>query len=281
MKIFLSWSSERSRHVATALRNWLPLVLQSTEPWLSERDIAAGDRWSHQVGKKLEECDFGIICLTRENTEAPWVLFEAGALSRTLATAAVCPYLYDLEIQEITGPLSQFQAKKADRTSTRELVGAINQKANSPLPEPRLDEIFEVLWPKLEADLAAVPAATTPVPKLRSQSEVLEELVVSMRRIEHRVARLGRVSSGDQRFQVRLSSDEINVDTEWTIEVDSASDIVSKTARILGVDPEGFGSDWYLSDPGNSERVSNRDELRHRMEGAPRTLTLQHTTIPF
>jgi hypothetical protein len=281
MKIFLSWSGERSRHVATALRDWLPMLLQNTEPWLSDRDIAAGDRWSLEVGKKLEECQFGIICLTRENTEAPWVLFEAGALSKTLVTSAVCPYLYDVELQEIAGPLSQFQAKKADRASTLELVGAINQKAASPLPQQRLDELYDVLWAKLETKLAAVPQTTQPTPKLRSQPEVLEELVGSVRRLELRVSRIGRVGSLDQKFNVRLSSDEISVDTEWTIEVDSPGEVLSRAAKILGLDPDGFGSDWHFADPGSHERVSSREELRRRFEGAPRVLFLQHTTLPF
>lgn len=91
MKVFLSWSGDRSHYVAKALRDWLPLVLQFCEPWLSDRDIAAGDRWSEKIAKELEARNVGIIVLTRDNIRAPWVLFEAGALSKALVTSQVVP----------------------------------------------------------------------------------------------------------------------------------------------------------------------------------------------
>ena len=115
MKIFLSWSGERSKSLATALRDWLPLILHYAQPWLSDKDISAGDRWGLEIGKELEESSFGIICLTQENLGAPWILFEAGALSKIVLVNSVCPYLLDVEYSDIGGPLSQFQAKRQRR----------------------------------------------------------------------------------------------------------------------------------------------------------------------
>lgn len=42
MRVFVSWSGERSREVAKAFRDWLPLVLHYAEPWVSDADIEAG-----------------------------------------------------------------------------------------------------------------------------------------------------------------------------------------------------------------------------------------------
>ncbi len=285
MKIFLSWSGDRSRHVALALRDWLPMILQNTEPWLSDRDIAAGERWALEIGKRLEECHFGIICLTQDNTEAPWVLFEAGALSKALATASVCPYLFEVELQEITGPLAQFQAKKADQISTKELVFSINQRSPAQLPQTRLDELFELLWPKLESKLAAVPKSGDPVPKRRSESEILEDLVGSVRRLDYRIGslshRIGRAGLPDSAVYLRLSSDEISPDTEFAETVESPGQVLNAAARTLSVDPKEFGSTWYFADPGSGKRVGSREELLKCFEGAPRVLYLQHRRTPF
>ena len=69
MKIFISWSGLRSQALAEALRDWLPLVLHYAEPWLSKSDIKSGDRWSIEVAKELQETNFGVICVTRENSK--------------------------------------------------------------------------------------------------------------------------------------------------------------------------------------------------------------------
>ncbi len=58
MKVFISWSGERSGLVAKALREWLPLVLHYVKPWLSESDIKPGERWSAKVAENLEATSF-------------------------------------------------------------------------------------------------------------------------------------------------------------------------------------------------------------------------------
>src|SRR5438309_2275445 len=52
---------------------------------------------------------------TPENVGAPWVLFEAGALAKSMQGARVIPLLFNLGIGDITGPLAQFQAKKVEK----------------------------------------------------------------------------------------------------------------------------------------------------------------------
>src|SRR5690349_13184449 len=96
MKPFISWSGECSRAVASILRNWLPDVIHNVEPWMSVSDIAAGDRWGSQVQHMLKECRFGVICVTPDNLTAPWLMFEAGALSKAIQVTYVCPFLIGL-----------------------------------------------------------------------------------------------------------------------------------------------------------------------------------------
>ena len=55
MKVFISWSGERSESLAKALRKWFPLVLHYVDPWLSQSDIQAGERWSIEIAKLARE----------------------------------------------------------------------------------------------------------------------------------------------------------------------------------------------------------------------------------
>jgi hypothetical protein len=186
MKIFISWSGERSQALAQALRDWLPMVLYYTEPWLSHSDIDAGERWANVVAKELETTKFGIICITRENLTTPWILFEAGALAKSMQEGRVIPLLLDIEFRDITGPLAQFQAKKVEKTGLNDVVSSINQFSETKLTESRLVPQFTTLWPALEAKVTAIPKTPAPAKHNRPQHEILEELVSSVRGLDMR-----------------------------------------------------------------------------------------------
>lgn len=187
MKVFLSWSGDRSHRVAQALRDWLPGVLQAVEPWLSSEDLAVGERWATALTKALEETRLGIICLTRDNLNAGWLHFEAGALSKASADSLLCLYSFDVPLPEITGPLSQFQAVHADREGTFKLLRSINHLSTGPnLPDSTLSRAFELWWPQLETLLSAIPSASEPTAplntledKMERALELLEKLVAN------------------------------------------------------------------------------------------------------
>ena len=82
MKVFISWSGELSRRVAEILRGWLPNVNQKLDTFVSSQDIEMGSRWEEGIAGQLAGTHCGILCLTPQNREKPWVLFEAGALSK-------------------------------------------------------------------------------------------------------------------------------------------------------------------------------------------------------
>jgi TIR domain len=95
MSGFISWSGKRSKDIALELRRWLPNVLQAADVWMSDVDIEVGMRGIHEIFTHLEKAKVGIICLTPENSNAPWLLFEAGALSKQVVEKSrVCPYLF-------------------------------------------------------------------------------------------------------------------------------------------------------------------------------------------
>ena len=181
MQIFISWSGDRSRDVADALRAWLPLVIQSVKPWMSDQDIAAGSRWLTEVSGTLSATNVGLICVTPENQHNPWLVFEAGALSRTLEQTCVCPLVFGMTPGQLTGPLTQFQANSLDREGIGRVIATINKSlGDRMLDAQQLSEILNVWWPKLLERLDAIPPAAAPAPT-RSTGDQLEELLALAR----------------------------------------------------------------------------------------------------
>lgn len=146
--------------VASALWEWLPRVLYFVDPWMSDRDIHAGERWQLEVAAALEEAGFGILCVTPESVDAPWLLYEAGGLLRR----PVVPLLIGIRAAHITGPLAQFQAKTLDRQGCHDLVVAVNARFGSLIQRAELDRLFDERWPELAARLAVHPPEPRPEP---------------------------------------------------------------------------------------------------------------------
>ena len=151
VKIFLSWSGDRSRAVADVLKNWLPSVLQAVRPYFSPEDIEKGSKWSQEISKELDQSDFGILCLTPENITSPWMLFEAGALSKRLEMARVAPLLVGLEPADVSGPLAQLQLTKLNQEDCFILLKSMNKALGEKgLQDRVLDTVFQKWWPDLD-----------------------------------------------------------------------------------------------------------------------------------
>jgi hypothetical protein len=151
-KVFISWSGDVSFQVGKALRGWLPNVLQAVRPWMST-DIAAGARWGAVLGEELSASNLGILCLTKTNMTAPWLLFEAGALAKHLTEDKVVPYRFQLKADEIPPPLSQFQSVGDDYDGTLGLLESINGICATPLKDEQLKTAFKAWWPRLNKHL--------------------------------------------------------------------------------------------------------------------------------
>jgi hypothetical protein len=153
MRLFVSWSGRRSHEVAIAIRDWIPLALHAVRPFVSTADIGPGSRWQGRIEAELALADFGLVCVTRENQAAPWLNFEAGALSSALANHRVVPLTIDLEPKQIHGPLSQFQAQTLSRQGLQSVIARMNETSDLPVNAATVSRSVDKWWPDLESVL--------------------------------------------------------------------------------------------------------------------------------
>jgi hypothetical protein len=184
MKLFLSWSGERSRQMAESLRRLFPLIVQDLDVFLSAHDIESGARWARELANSLDQSSFGILCLTPDNLDSKWLYFEAGALTKHSEGRACCLLLGGLESPDVPLPLSQFQNRRFDKSGVHSLLRDLNGRVEKPLAAGALDKLFEKFWPDLEIDYDEAITKTnggfvgyTP----RLDRDILEEILLHVR----------------------------------------------------------------------------------------------------
>ena len=186
MRVFISWSGSLSRKVGELFNEWLPNVIQTVDPWFSPEGIAKGEIWFSGIADALANTTFGILCLTKDNLDAPWILFEAGALCKGLSKNRVCPIVIDFEIKNLTAPLNQFNGASVNRAEIQKLVNSINDSAGAAaVPKERVAKAFERLWPDFEEKFGEIIRSQPTSKKDVSlkPDEMTEEILETVRSI--------------------------------------------------------------------------------------------------
>ncbi|MCH5206468.1 MAG: toll/interleukin-1 receptor domain-containing protein [Oscillospiraceae bacterium] len=187
MKIFVSWSGELSKKIAQALKKWIPCIIQSVDVFYSPEDIEKGENWDSKISAELSQCNYGIVCLTSENTLAPWIHFEAGALAKTLESR-VSALMVDIKTSDIQGPLKRYQATKLERDDVWQLISDINNATDSPLDVSVLEGTFNAIWNTMYSEIGEIISSY--IPKDKSQkvdekignNEAIEEILQIVRK---------------------------------------------------------------------------------------------------
>jgi hypothetical protein len=192
MKVFMSWSGLRSKAVAELIANWAKCVVQATQPWISTSGIDRGAVWFSAINDELTNTSVGIICLTHENKNKPWILFEAGALAKGLVNSRVCTFLVELKPSDLESPLSQFNHTTPDEEGLWNLARTLNNSVATPLDTPILEQVFHIHWPVFEARYKKIldDYPEDVVPEVRSNDSMLSELLESSRSISNRLRRV-------------------------------------------------------------------------------------------
>lgn len=158
-EVFVSWSGELSCRAAGLLHTYMPRILQALDVFMSKEDIKSGTRWAEELARELETSEFGVLCLTPDNLESPWLLFEAGALTKHRTGRACGLLLAGLSERDVAGPLAAFQHRVFSEAGVAELMRELNARLASPLRDKDLEASLELWWPRLREDYDACLAA--------------------------------------------------------------------------------------------------------------------------
>lgn len=158
MKVFISWSGTRSKLAASAFRDYCDACLPGIDCFMSDVEITSGERWQDAVAKGLEEASTGVVFVTPENKEKPWILFESGALSKQV-TNAVHIVRFDLQPEQLPRPLSQFQSPECSVEGFDDVLNAIWKDGYSRTITSHLFEKYKSTFAYgLAEQIAEIPA---------------------------------------------------------------------------------------------------------------------------
>jgi len=221
MKVFVSWSGEQSQKIAEALKEWLEQCIQSVEVFFSSEDIEKGDNWQIKLSNELQDTNYGIVCLTAENIDAPWIHFEAGALSKLL-DSKVMVLAMNINFADIKGPLKAFQATKFEKSDILKLLKAINGLQEKPLGEEKLKNSFEAFWPQFQSKIEKIKKETTSDTEDKKASKVNVSVTV------------------DEILQIVRSQNAIINNPEKLLPIDYMSYVLSKSGTMNHEDERVF-----------------------------------------
>ena len=219
LKLFISWSGEFSQKVAETLKKWIPIIIQSVDVFYSPDDIAKGENWGNRLDNALSDCSFGIICLTPENIAAPWIHFEAGALSAAL-NARISAVMLGVNPSDLKGPLTRYQNTVFNHEDFFQLFQSINDASETPLKPEILKNAFDIVWEKLEPEVNSIIkqyAASNTVPAeddSSSDSAAIQEILHLLRK-----------STNDKSESTTQASDPYLFHTDMNIKLGKASPV--------------------------------------------------------
>ena len=176
MRVFVSWSGDRSKAAALGLRSLLEATFPEVVDVFISDQIDAGEMWALRLETELKQSEFGVVCLTEDNFQVPWLLFEAGAIATKFGRARVVPYwIDDLPVGAEKSPLAHFQRMPATHEGTLGLLKSINAARETPRDSQKLAIQFDRWWPDLEKILKCLHAGEPA--NARSERELWETIL--------------------------------------------------------------------------------------------------------
>lgn len=149
-----------------------------------------GSIWFSEIGAAINSVNNGIVCLTKENLTAPWILFEAGALARNFGSNRVCTFLIDVKPKDVSDPLAQFNHTLPTKESMFQLVKTLNERLEgSKLSDTMLQREFDLNWNLFESEFQKIMTETREgeKPPEKSEREILNDIVDLLQGVNRKV----------------------------------------------------------------------------------------------
>lgn len=158
-KIFISWSGESGKQIASKLKEVLEedVFTGKISCFVSDTDIASGEDWWNKIKEELTTSKLGILCITKENTKAPWIYFEAGAMVGN--DIHTIPLLFNCELSVLDRtPLNHSQSVTFhDLKKFQQMILHINNEFKLlDYPKKQIEAISLAAYKKIKKDLSKI-----------------------------------------------------------------------------------------------------------------------------
>ncbi|GAA0503611.1 hypothetical protein GCM10008937_08900 [Deinococcus depolymerans] len=167
------------------------MMIQGSEPFVSSENIEKGTKGLEEILSNLNQSSFGLIIMTSDNVNKPWLYFEAGVISKRFDSGPdtrVSAFMFDLKGSEVKGSnplMSIFQYTENDKDDIFKLIKSINNSMGERrIDDAALIDLFEMVYPQFTEELnhARKYVISIQEPQIEEQSTesiepILNELV--------------------------------------------------------------------------------------------------------
>lgn len=188
LKVFISWSGSLSKSVAKELMDLLRMASDRITPFMSDLNIESGTRGLSVIADELASTSVGILVVTKDNWQSPWLNYEAGALSKEVEDieTRVIPLLVDLEGPDMAStPLVQFQYRKLDEENVRRVLTELAALCGAD-PTRTVERVMP-RWAEYDERIKAAIAqshASVQAPPAPTEPELIREILETVREIQ-------------------------------------------------------------------------------------------------
>ena len=129
------------------MKHWLEDNIANLDVFVSH-EIGLGDDWKRFIDKKLINAEMGLLILTPENVNSPWVLFESGTIYKT---GRLFPFLCGRDKGNIEGPFQGINHAEFSKDGLVKLLVEINKHSNYTLKNKNISGIVNSTWDDISA----------------------------------------------------------------------------------------------------------------------------------